>query len=223
LILARLQRLAVDDPVSAGEHYATARFHVANLLLQEGEARRANELLTAALTASDSAWPVQASILNNRGITWLQLDRDESAVADFTSVIDSPAASEEARACALNNRADVREHRDLEAAIADRTAVMNLTNTSPDRRYIALARRARERWALSDRRGTFDDHATILETEDIAVEQKMETRLQRAELLLQLGRVQEALADLQAVVDSRRNFDNVEEAARQLVAKVSRA
>lgn len=222
-ILARLEQLADDDAAHIGEHYATARFHHANLLMHEGETRRANELFTAVLATSESAWPVHASILNNRGITWLDLGRDDLAVADFTSVIESPAASDEARACALNNRADVHEGSDLGAAIADRTAVMELTNTSPDRRYIALARRARERWADGDRRGALDDLAAILATEDIAVEQKMETRLQRAELFLQQGREHEARIDLQVVAGSRRNFDNVEQAARQLLVETNRA
>ncbi len=62
-----------------------------------------------------------------------------------------------------------------------------------------------------------------MQTEDIAVEQKMETRLQRAELHLHRNRLEEAVLDLRAVVSSARNFENVEQAARQMLVEVGRA
>lgn len=221
-ILERLGTLDnVGDPAVA-ELAATAQFRHTNLIWAEGDAAQANDLYTRTLATADTGWPLHSSLLNNRGITWLTLGRVDLAVADFTSVIEAPAATHEARACALNNRADIHESDDLEAAIADRTAALALTDTTYDRRYIALSRRARVRWALGDRRGTYDDFRAILETEDIAIEQKMETRMQRAELYLQSGQLDEAVSDLRTVVSSARNFANVEQAARQILLEVGR-
>lgn len=198
----------------------TAQFHLANLLAGEDHIPQANEVYTAALAAADSSWPLSASLLNNRGLTWLALGRAALALADFTAVIDSVTATDEARACAFNNRADqFSAADDLPAAIADRTSLLGLTDTSFDRRYIALSRRARERWALGDRSGTLADFNAILATEDIATEQKMQTRLVRAEVLLSLGRQDVAVADLREVLASSRNFPGVEERARQLLAE----
>ena len=54
-------------------------------------------------------------------------------------VIDSPELPDESRACALNNRADIyAELGEHDNAIRDRTEVLALKDTSPDRRYIAL-------------------------------------------------------------------------------------
>jgi len=201
----------------------TARFHVANVLMAEDHAAGANALYTAALETADPGWPVHASLLNNRGITWLRLGRVDLAVDDFTAVVESVTATEEARACALNNRADqFTAADDLPAAIADRTSLLELADTSFDRRYIALSRRASERWALGDRQGTHADFEAILAADDIAAEQKMQTRLLRAELLLGRGRRDEAVTDLRSVVASTRNFPGVEAQARQLLAELGR-
>ncbi len=218
LIMQRLEALDSAGEPGAAELAVTARFRHANLVLfVDKDSGRANEMFTAALVAADATWAVHAGLLNNRGITWLGLDRPELAAADFTAVIDDPAVRDEARACALNNRADILEDSDLAAAIADRTAVLELTDTTYNRRYVALSRRARARRALGDRHGTYQDFETILQTGDIAVEQKMATRLERAEILLARGRRDEAVADLRIVVASARNFDYVEVAARHLL------
>ena len=222
-ILGRLSSLQerTGDPESR-QLVAEAQFRMANLLANEEQAERANALYTAALGSADSDWPIYASLLNNRGISWLQLGREDLALGDFTAVVGSVTAADEIRACALNNRADqFRDSGDLPAAIADRTSLLELTNTSFDRRYIALSRRAREKWALGDHQGTYADFDAILATGDIAVEQKMETRLVRAELLLDQGRFQEARDDLHHVMQSPRNFPNVEAQAQQLVAQYS--
>jgi tetratricopeptide (TPR) repeat protein len=136
-------------------------------------------------------------------------------MADYTSVIDSPAATDEARACALNNRADLLQADDLDAAIADRTALLGLMNTSADRRYIALVRRAREHWANGDHGKCLLDLQTLLDTPDIATEQKMEARYERAGILRQAGRIAEAIEDLEQIITAPRNFPNVDKAAQQ--------
>lgn len=220
VIAAVFTKLAeLQDTHDVAEATATARFRLANLVYNEGDPDRANVIFTEALAASRPTWPVYASILNNRGITWGKLGRPDLAIADYTAVIDAQVASDEARACALNNRADHYEDSDLAAAVADRTAVLALGQTSYDRRYIALVRRARALRALGNKRGAYRDLEAILETPDIAVEQKMEARLQRAELYLAADRASEALADLQAIVQSYRNFDGVAEQARTLLGE----
>jgi tetratricopeptide (TPR) repeat protein len=206
------------------ELVTTARFRFANLVLNEGNASRANTLYTEVLADCDPAWPVHAGILNNRGITWEDLQREDDAVADFTAVIEAATATDEARASALNNRADIHNRNgDTASAIADRTAVLNLANTTYDRRYIAHARRARALWSLSDHDAAYRDIEAILSTPDIAMEQKMAARLQRAEWLISSAAPDDAVPDLETVASSVRNFDGVEERAQELLAEVRKA
>ena len=200
------------------EIVVTARFRFANLVHGEGDASRANELYTAALADCEPAWPVHTGILNNRGITWLQLDRQDAGVADFTTVIDATTATDEARACALNNRADTYDDDDPTAAVIDRTAVLKLAETTYNRRYIALARRARALWRLGKHADAYQDIDTILATADIAMEQKMAARLQRAQWLIASGTPASAAPDLETVTASNRNFDSVESRAHELLA-----
>ena len=182
-LLGRLEDLRREaEGPRLDELAVTARFRAANLLLR-ADPGQANELLTDTLAVTDLAWPVRASILNNRGISWMALDRKDLAVADFNSVITAEAATDEMRACALNNRADIRAEHDPVASIADRTAVLDLPDTTYDRRFIALIRRARTHFVTGNQTGAFADVDTILATEDIVPEQKMAARLQRAEWL----------------------------------------
>jgi tetratricopeptide (TPR) repeat protein len=90
-----------------------------------------------------------------------------------------------------------------------------LTNTSPDRRYIALARRAREHWANGDHGKCLQDLQTLLDTPDIATEQKLEARYERAGFLKQAGHIAEAIGDLDQIITAPRNFPNVDKAAQQ--------
>jgi hypothetical protein len=105
----------------------------------------------------------------------------------------------------------------IAAAIADRTAVLSLGETMYDRRYIALGRRARALRKLGDQEGADRDIEAILATPDIAVEQKMEARLQRAEWRIASDTPEAAMPDLAAVVASARNFDGIEERALALL------
>jgi tetratricopeptide (TPR) repeat protein len=205
------------DPDRIGRLLATARFRFANLVMGEGDMDKAFELLTQALAPCNPAWPQYGNILNNRGITLLQLGQPKAAITDFSVVIDAAAASNEARACALNNRADVLfDNGDVGGAISDRSAVLALTNTTYNRRYIALARRAVALRRLEDEAGAYQDIETILATSDIAIEQKMAARLMRAKWLLEAGDITKAQADLDHILTSYRNFDNVEQKAREL-------
>lgn len=218
-LLARsLDRLAAyaktGDPL-ARDCYARGSFAAANLLFFGGQYELAQQAYTDVLDLTTPDAAVHSNLLNNRGITWHSLGRADLAMADYTSVINSPAATDEARACALNNRADLLQADDLDAAIADRTALLGLTDTSPDRRYIALVRRAREHWANGDHGECLNDLQTLLDTPDIATEQKMEARYERAGILRQAGCIAEAIEDLEHIITAPRNFPNVDEAAQQ--------
>jgi tetratricopeptide (TPR) repeat protein len=210
LLLSRLASLqeACQQP-DVDEIVAAARFAHANLVRAEGEPGMANNMYSELLADCDPAWPEHAAILNNRGITWLDLQQASTAAADFTAVVNAGTATEEARACALNNRADIYDDRgDLALAVADRSAVLSLRDTSYDRRYIAYHRRARSLWQLGEHDDALQDIDAILTTADIAMEQKMAARLQRAQWLMSTAPAS-AIADLEAVIASARNFPQV--------------
>lgn len=219
-LVERLDDLRREQDDSQLDELAVAAiFRTANLLL-EAEPERANELFTDALAAAESAWPVRARILNNRGNGWMSLDRPDLAMADYDSVIAAEVATDETRACALNNRADIHAAHDPIASIADRTAVLDLVGTTYNRRFIALIRRARTLFVTGHDTDAFADIETILATDDIVPEQKMAARLQRAEWLIGSGRLADALADLKAVIASNRNFGEVEARAHFLFTKI---
>ncbi|WP_147376260.1 tetratricopeptide repeat protein [Micromonospora radicis] len=221
-IFSRLDSARQSNPMQALEEIsATARFRLANLVLNEGSTDRANMLYTDALAACKPGWEVRFSILNNRGITWLKLNDRRSAMADFAAVIETASATDEVRACALNNRADVFDAEDdTDSAIADRTAVLDLAETTYNRRFIALVRRAQAWWKQGDQGRAYEDIISILAMDDIATEQKMAARLQRAEWLAEAGADSDALIDLKIVIASRRNFDGVEARSRQIVTSL---
>jgi tetratricopeptide (TPR) repeat protein len=199
---------------------AEAGFAHANLVRAEGSERTANGLYTALLADCDPAWPVHAGILNNRGITWLAVQLADAAAEDFTAVVDAATATDEARACALNNRADILEKRgDTTGSVADRTAVLSLDNTSYDRRYIAYSRRARSLWRLGDHGPALNDIDALLATADIVMEQKIAARLQRAGWLA-ATEPDRALHDLRTVLTSPRNHPEVEERAFLLLGQL---
>ena len=220
-IFARLTELQdssrqrdIDEIMAAG------RFRFANLVRNDSGPEQANALYTALLADCDPSWPVHATILNNRGITWKDLQQDDAAVTDYTAVINAASATEEARACALNNRADIHDERgDLASAIADRTAVLGLAETTYNRRYIAYSRRARTLWRLGEHDAALRDIDAILATADIAMEQKMAARLQRAEWLMSTIPAR-AIADLETVIASARNFPQVAERAPLLLDQI---
>lgn len=217
--LDSLRHSAADEEID--QLTATARFRLANLVLNEGDACRANALYTEALALCDPAWPVRSNILNNRGITWRKIGDHSAANADWTTVINTPSATDEARACALNNRADTFDSDgDVASAVADRTGVLKLAETTYNRRFIALIRRARTLWKQRDYVGAHRDIEAILAMGDIAPEQKMTAQLQRAEWLIDSGAAADAQKDLETVIASTRNFETVEIRAQELLAQL---
>ena len=115
--------------------------------------------------------------LLNRGILY---DDDERALESWNDVIQAEAANDETRACALNNRANYLMNRqDHDGAIRDRTNVLLLKDTSADRRFVALFRRAESYVALKKFPDAVNDLTSILESNDIIDTDKLHARLQR--------------------------------------------
>lgn len=159
----------------------------------------------------------------NRAIVQRAEDERYDAFEVFTMMIDSHDAPDELRACAFNNRADVYVERgDHEKAIRDRSEVLALKSTSPDRRYIALVRRSRSFAATGDMSAALNDLSRILEIWDITPHQKGEARLQRAAILRDCELWDDARTDLQAVLDSPRLFHGTRAMALVDLAEVSR-
>ncbi|MYD86005.1 MAG: hypothetical protein F4144_13320 [Acidimicrobiaceae bacterium] len=214
-VLRLLHECPPDD--QREQAIAEAVFAIANLYLAVGERKAAHELYTRLIETAPPRSEVRWKSYTNRGVIELGLGSRVRAEADFDAVISSPDASDESRACCLNNRADLRvddgEHL---GAIADRTAVLDLHETSYNRRYIALARRAKSLWALERTEEANQDIEAMLATTDIAVEQKMAARLMRAEWAAAAGAATIVEADLKHVLASRRNFSAVAEAASSL-------
>ena len=196
---------------------AAAGFAIANLWLAGGARETAHELYTKLIETAPAWSEVRWQSYTNRGVVELGLGDHARAEADFAAVISSPDASDESRACCLNNRADLRvDEDDHLGAIVDRTAVLQLRETSYNRRYIALIRRAKSLWALERLEEANEDIEAILSTPDIAVEQKMAARLMRAEWAAGMGIPAIVEAELKQVMASRRNFPAVTEAAATL-------
>jgi len=200
---------------------AEARFAITNLYLARGARRVARQLYTRLIETAPDGSEVRWQSYTNRGVIELDLGSRVRAEANFDAVISSPDASDETRACCLNNRADLRANDgDHLAAIADRSAVLQLRETSYNRRYIALARRAKSLWAVERPEEANQDVETILATPDIAVEQKMAARLMRAEWAVGVGDATIVEEDLKHILASRRNFPAVTEAASALARAV---
>lgn len=98
--------------------------------------------------------------------------------------------------------------------------MLELVDTSFNRRYIAHIRRARVLRATGDHAGADADVQAILATGDIAVEQKMTARLERGRWRIEDGSVADAKLDLHAVLAANRNFEAVEAEAGRLMAEI---
>jgi tetratricopeptide (TPR) repeat protein len=147
----------------------------------------------------------------------------EEIIDTSTRVIEDDEAPSEMRACALNNRADVYAERgEHDNAIRDRTEVLALKNTSPDRRFIALFRRSRSYCAIGNTEAALDDLGRILDSRGISTPQKSEVRLERAVIMRRLERWDKAQADLDAVLASSHLFGGTRAMALVELAEVSR-
>ena len=222
--LQKLHSIADRHPQERELQETTARadYHLA-LPLMLKDNRLAIEQFDAAIARAGTASLIGKMALHNRAIVQRVDDERYDRFEVFTMMIDSHDAPDELRACAFNNRADVYVERgEHEQAIGDRSEVLALKATSPDRRYIALVRRSRSHSATGNVPAALDDLSRILEIWDITPHQKAEARLQRAGIMSDLERWDDARTDLQAVLDSLYLFDGTRAMALVDLAEVSR-
>jgi len=222
--LQKLHLIADDHPHEQELQEATARadYHLA-LPLMFQDNRLAVDQFDAAIARIGTDSLIGKVALHNRAIVQRVDDERYDAFEVFTMMIDSHDAPEEMRACAFNNRADVYVKRGEHAlAIRDRSEVLALKATLPDRRYIALVRRSRSHAAMGNVPAALEDLGRILEIWDITSHQKAEARLQRAAIMSGLERWQEARIDLQAVLDTQYLLDGTRAMALVDLADVSR-
>jgi tetratricopeptide (TPR) repeat protein len=210
-----------DEP-ELQEATARAHYHLA-LPFMFLENRVAIKQFDAAIARAGKDSMIAKMAMHNRAIIQRADDVSYDAFEVFTMMIDSHDAPDELRACAFNNRADVYVERgEHDHAIRDRSEVLALNETSPDRRYIALFRRSRSYSATGNVQGALDDLSHILEIWDITPHQKAEARLERAAIMRHLERWDEAQTDLETVLASKYLFDGTRAMALVDLADVSR-
>jgi tetratricopeptide (TPR) repeat protein len=206
-----LQEAAARADYNIGRNYMFRENGIAIERFNAAIARVGNDSLIAKMA------------VHNRAILYRQSDESYDGFDVFTMMIESHEATDEMRACAFNNRADVYAERgEHDDAIHDRTEVLALKDTSPDRRYIALFRRSRSYSAIGNDQAALNDLGRILETSDITPHQKAEARLERSVIKRHLERLDEARADLEAVIGSSYLFRGTRAAALVELADVSR-
>jgi tetratricopeptide (TPR) repeat protein len=222
--LQKLISIADSHPQERELQEATARadYHQA-LPFMFHDNRFAIKLFDAATARAGKDSLIAKMAMHNRAILQRADDETYDAFEVFTMMIDSHDAPDELRACAFNNRADVYvDRREHDYAIRDRSEVLALKETSPDRRYIALFRRSRSYSATGNVQAALDDLSRILEIWDITPHQKAEARLERAAIMRHLERWDEARTDLEAVLASKHLFDGTRAIALVDLADVSR-
>jgi tetratricopeptide (TPR) repeat protein len=151
------------------------------------------------------------------------MQNEDQAFQDWSDVIANESVPDEARACSLNNRADIFARRGLhQEAIRDRSSVLALEQTSPDRRYIALIRRSMSYIALDQVDDALRDLEDILHVAGIAPEQKAEARLRRGMMFMELNRDKEAEVDLQALCSTDELFSGTLASSIVALAELAR-
>ena len=197
--------------------HLTAQFHVGNLWLQKDVGRALScyrEVASFSERSDDLYW----KCMTNAGVAHQMDGNGQEAERCWTEVIESGEASDVSWACCLNNRADLHDAASrYEASIADRTAVLDLDETTYNRRFIASIRRAKTLRILGRCDRAQADIDTILDTDDIAPEQKNSARLMRAQWALDDGDHTTAKVELERIVSSRRNFDEIATSAESLI------
>lgn len=220
----KLIAIADSHPHEADLRDATARayYHRA-LQFMFDDNSIAIEQFDSAIARAGKDSLIAKMAMHNRVILQRADDKNYDPFKVFTMVIDSHDAPDELRACAFNNRADLYVERgEHDHAIQDRSEVLALKRTHPDRRYIALFRRSRSYAALGSVQAALDDLSRILDIWDVSQEQKSEARLERAAIMRQLEHWDEARTDLEAVVASESLFKGMRAVALVDLADVSR-
>jgi tetratricopeptide (TPR) repeat protein len=127
----------------------------------------------------------------------------EQVIRLLTKVINSNYSTNECRACAFNNRANEYLKKGVhDLAITDRSEVLLLSDTSPDRRFVALLGRGESYLAIGEYHLVTKDMNKIIESNDICVSDKLCARLLRAVNYHFMGDSVESINELESIVDS---------------------
>lgn len=101
-------------------------------------------------------------------------DNTDESIRMYTEVIESMFSEDETRACALNNRASIyQKKKDYESSIIDREKVLELSNTSADRRFVALFGWGESNYSLGLYDKVVQGMTKIIETKDIKETDKL--------------------------------------------------
>ena len=185
---------------------ASAELALANMMLarkrpSDASLAQFDKVLELAPANSGTAMTAR----NNRAIILSEIHDEEAAFDEWSSIADDPSTgiADEIRACALNNRADILAGRGMhDVAISDRGRVLQLRETSYNRRFIALFRRSGSYVMLGRLNDAIDDLSAILKTPDISEPQKVTARIERASLLIGSGETNNASRDLEMALAS---------------------
>jgi tetratricopeptide (TPR) repeat protein len=127
----------------------------------------------------------------------------EQVIRLLTKVINSNYSTNEYRACAYNNRANEYLKKGVhDLAISDRSEVLLLSDTSPDRRFVALLGRGESYLAIGEYHLVTKDMNKIIESNDICESDKLCARLLRAVNYHFMGESVESINELESIVDS---------------------
>ena len=140
----------------------------------------AKEKFRSVISRTDKSIQIRNMAQLNLG-TLLESDNLDESLEMYTEVIKSKYSIEETRACALNNRANIYQKRmDQQSAIIDRKKVIELNNTSADRRFVALFGCGESYYLLKNYDKVVYYMTKIIETEDIEKDDKLCARIVRA-------------------------------------------
>lgn len=116
----------------------------------------------------------------NLGIL-LESDHPDESIKMYSELIDSDVSSDETKACALNNRANIYQKRkNHRSAILDREKVLDLKYTSTDRRFVALFGCGESHYSMGTYDKVVDNMTKIIEMDDITEIDKSCTLIIRA-------------------------------------------
>jgi tetratricopeptide (TPR) repeat protein len=185
----------------------------------EHRASEAERRLRAVVSRVEENSSIRFMALLNLGTL---LDNNE-AIDIYTEVIESNFSDDETRACALNNRAYIYQGReDYFAAIKDREHVLTLSNTSSDRRFVALFGCGESHFLLGMFDKVIQDMTTIIESSDIIPIDKICALVCRSVGYYFKGEVQaSSLEDLQLAVQKLIRFVTHEDLQSKLLDALS--
>jgi len=178
----------IKDQGAIPEERADALFNRGTTYLEQRSPKlvaKAIKDFTAVINMPEAALSQKAEALVSRGMGLMDLDKCNPAIKNYTAVVDLPGASAEIIAQALLRRAiiywmlrskDDQERikhpklrrENLEKAIADFTAIIEMTDVSQELRASALCKRGKCFDFKDDLDAAYRDFATVIDWQDVS-------------------------------------------------------